>query len=608
MEYCPLWKTGMMKIANFVVRRRIAAIFILVILTVDSFPQTFDSIPALQAVTWPSGVKKPLFVPIWASLYSLSGNSTDPGSNTVETSLYEPYNGGTDGWWDNLFEEFMYAGIDNSIILTRATVTPNGDWNNLVTRMIPALRRANIYSIQRFGQFDDCGAWAGTYKNLTGAVAVNWADTANVIKIMWDFNIKRFHDYLPKELWLRYNGKPLWVGWGSGGTNMNGNVSKVLRAVKALFKATYNEDLFIVVDQAWKKGDPTITGAESDAYQSWFGGGNSNTVTDWDGYKVEVLVPGFSVPGHGADFDRAHGSRYRDALNIGVSQATDIQIEEGYVDMREGCGIYRSPTWDYPSQYLDILREYLDQSTLTRRFQAEACDSFYNKASSNTSVVFSSRKLDAAVLPAPNLGWYVGNTDAGDWLLWKEVFFAQGNYEAFIRYSSSSAENRIALSIGGKIDTVSLPQTNGAFMGKKIATRALSDKTDVKVTMITGGINVDFVQISKSDLSANIPILNQSYCRDSELKYAQTSHGAVLRFAVLLDMANVTLRIYDARGRLTESIIRRSLVTKGQTMEMAFPRIHAGMYVAKMTVMDKNGIVQMEKNIAFPVLPMQTMQ
>jgi hypothetical protein len=37
MEYCPLWKTQMMKIANFVVRRRIAVIFILVSLTVDSY-------------------------------------------------------------------------------------------------------------------------------------------------------------------------------------------------------------------------------------------------------------------------------------------------------------------------------------------------------------------------------------------------------------------------------------------------------------------------------------------------------------------------------------------------------------------------------------------
>jgi hypothetical protein len=567
--------------------RHLRASIIVACLSLGASAQTFDSIPALQAVTWQSGVKGPLFVPIWASLYTLSGNSTSPGSSTVETSLYEPYNGATDGWWDNQFEEFMYAGINNSIILTRATVNPSGDWNNLATRMIPALKRAGIYEVQKFGQFEDCGAWASCFKSITGGATIDWADTTTMIKIMWDYCIKRFHDYLPSELWLRYDGKPLWVGWGSGGTNMNGNVSKVLRAVRARFKSAYNEDLFIVVDQAWKKGDPTITGAESDAYQSWFGGGNSNTVTNWNGYKVEVLVPGFSVPGHGADFDRDHGNRYRDALNIGVSQSVDIQIEEGYVDMREGCGIYRSPTWDYPSQYLEILREYLDQTTLTRRFQAEACDSFYNKTSSNTSVVFSSRKLDVATLPAPSLGWSVGNVDPGDWLLWKHAYLANGSYDGYVRYSSNASDNRIVLTFAGKEDTISLPATAGALKGKKIfSNRAVSETGDIKIEFLTNGVNLDFLQINETGLASAVAPRNGRAPRtEFGFSLQRVEHGFAAEYAEPWNHATVRMSLYDPAGRLVNAMDFRDVAQGHHRVEWNAGIRSSGLYIARMCVL-----------------------
>jgi hypothetical protein len=582
--------------------RHVRTIMIVASLSLGAAAQTFDSIPSLQAVTWPSGVNRPLFVPIWASLYSLSGNSTNPGSSTVEVSLYEPYNGKTDGWWDNLFEEFMYAGINNSIILTRATVNPNGDWNNLAARMIPALKRAGIYEVQKFGQFEDCGAWASCFKSITGGTTVDWADTTTMIKIMWDYCVKRFHDYLPIELWLRYNGKPLWVGWGSGGTNMNGNVSKVLHAVKTRFKAAYNEDLFIVVDQAWKKGDPTITGVESDAYQSWFGGGNSNTVTNWNGYKVEVLVPGFNVPGHGADFNRDHGNRYRDALNIGTAQSVDIQVEEGYVDMREGCGIYRSPIWDYPSQYLEILREYLDQSTLTRRFQAEACDSFYNKTSSNTIVVFSARKLDVSALPAPNYGWYVGGTDVGDWLLWKAPFFTSGTYDVYIHYASATAGN-LTLSIGGKTEDVSLPSTSGAFQGKKIvAGRTLSGNNDIKMTLQTAGMQVDFLHFNRTD---GVSIMHGAEAPAERFTGTRMAflNGNRIDYTVPFENSVVDMHVFTSTGRV---VWQYHAVQSGKglhSVDWAAANNAPGAYIVKMSVKNNTGVESAQSSnrcIIFP--------
>jgi Domain of unknown function (DUF5010) len=98
----------------------------------------------------------------------------------------------------------------------------------------------------KFGQFEDCGAWKGAFKGITGDTAIDWADTTTMVKIMCDYCVKRFFDFMPSAMVFRYNGKPLWVGWGSGGINMEGNISRVLREVKRRFKAAYNEDLFLI--------------------------------------------------------------------------------------------------------------------------------------------------------------------------------------------------------------------------------------------------------------------------------------------------------------------------------------------------------------------------
>jgi len=46
-------------------------------------------------------------------------------------------------------------------------------------------------------------------------------------------------------------------------------------------------------------------------------------------------------------------------FDLADSNHVTIVIEEGYVDIRESAGIYRSPKWDFPSQYLEIVRDSL---------------------------------------------------------------------------------------------------------------------------------------------------------------------------------------------------------------------------------------------------------
>jgi len=569
--------------------------FVCILFAAESLAQTFDSIPPLRAVVQATGA--PLYAPIWSPLYELSGNSIFPGSPYVQTTLYEPYNDFTRGWWDNIFEEFMYAGICNSLILTRATVTESREWDTLKTNLMPALARAGISPFMKFGQFEDCGAWLGTFKNITGHDTIDWSDTTTMIRIMWDLCVKRFFDFMPVQSQLQYEGKPVWVGWGSGGINLQKNVSKVLREVKKRFKVQYNKDLFVIIDNSWRKGDSSITGAEADGVQNWFCCGNAGTFFTWNTVDVGVCVPGFGIfdsvgapKAHGATFDRGHGARLKQFLDSSVSVKADIMIEEGYVDIRESAGIYRSPSWDFPSQYLEIVREFLDQKTETRRFQAEACDSFYNKSNTNAGGSFSLRKLDAWPLSAPDAGWYVGGTEAGDWLTWKNALFANGAYDLFVRYSTAGADNRLVISLAGKNDTVSLPATSGVFRGKKIvSSRSLSGNNDVRITFLTPGTQLDFLQVNLSNVSAVTRKADASPQPDRGITMKQCRSGARLEYSLPFDNGAVEIDIVTPAGRMVRQFHETGSEKGRHSIGWGPAQCAPGVYFVRMVAKDGNG-------------------
>lgn len=466
----------------------------------------YPGIPDLKPVTPRT---KPAYLPIWAPLYELKGNSTFPGSPHIQTSLYEPYDVTTPGWWYNLLEEFTYAGINRSLIVTRASVNESKGWQALKSNLFSAMQATNLSGQLQFAEFEDAGAWPSCYRSIKGGdPRVDWSDAVTIDKIFWDLMLKRFFDAVPKDRWFRWNGRPLWVGWGSGSsvTNQNtqSNIRRALLAAKSKFKARYGEELFMVIDQSWKKADTTITGqGDADGVQSWFCCGNAGSFYPWNGINVGVGVPGFQAlnsegcpMAHDANFDRNHGAQLKDRFDRSVAAPADLFIEEGYVDMRESAGIYRSPSWDFPSQYLEIVREFLDPATETRRLQAEAADFFSDSTPANQGGQFSSRALDVAALPGH--GWYVGWTTAGEWLEWNQVYLASGQYDVYIRYASSATDNRVTLAFGCSSKTVSLASTSGAFTGTKIISGiSLSGKTDVQLTFATPGIQVDFIQLDK---------------------------------------------------------------------------------------------------------------
>jgi len=164
--------------------------------------------------------------------------------------------------------------------------------------------------------------------------------------------------------------------------------------------------------------------------------------------------------------------------------------------MRESAGIYRSPQWDFPSQYLEIVREFLDKATVTRRLEAEAADTFLDSTPTNQGGQFSSRALDVGALP--NHGWYVGWVTAGEWLKWQQVFFAPGQYDVYLRYSSTNAQNQLTLMVGTSTQSLTVPSSSGQYTGLKIASGiAINGPVDIQLMFDTADINVDFIELVK---------------------------------------------------------------------------------------------------------------
>ena len=87
---------------------------------------------------------------------------------------------------------------------------------------------------------------------------------------------------------------------------------------------------------------------------------------------------------------------------------------------------------------------------------------------------------------------------AGEWLKWSQVFFASGQYDVYVRYSSSASDNQLKLAVGGTTQTVTVPSSNGQYVGTKLLSGvAVDGKVDIQLTFVTAGINVDFVELVK---------------------------------------------------------------------------------------------------------------
>ncbi len=449
------------------------------------------------------------------------------------TPILKPYDSTTNGFWDNLVAEQMQARIGTVLWPSRGayqtsstdlTGPANGAENpRRLTAWLSALGRANATDqfqaacrIEVASLQDVAGNFHGTGGSpvLDLSVQSDWTD------IFWLRGIKPWFDTLPSSYWTVPMIDISAVS-SSVVSNAQGNASKLMSFIAAQFKTAYGTSPELLLDASWFSLDTTLA-SDDDVSENCPNFSVPDTPNAFNA-GCGIVLPGYVSPSY---FDSTSASYMSASVTVprstldaysnptftletglgnALEQGSPFTILYSYTDINESAGVYRSSSWDYPNQYLNLIRRYSDMPTQTLLIQAENADKYFDTTPGNSGGVFlRSGDLDVRAL-STGAGWAVTNTAAGEWIEFEKLDFSAGNYEFLPRYSTSAggAEKRIALSIDGKsLAPVIVPQTANAdsFVLTSLGqTYVVPGAHDLRVTFLDGLVDLDWMFIGKLD-------------------------------------------------------------------------------------------------------------
>jgi len=423
-------------------------------------------------------------------------------------------------WWENLAEEIDYSGIDFIALLSRGDQPNAPDRGNgnptHISKMVTAMTTRGTTNF-KLAIFDDCpNSWTGSKNwNESGGTDYNTttnkfdcSNTANY-KYIWDYNLRPAIAAIPDAKRYKIDGrmviffwsvKPTWM------TNTQGNLSKILTHIRTKCQAEFGFTPYIIIDKDWKPNDTTLSTTTVDAVHGWFSVADnvSYTLETWDGNKTGALCPGFGKPTETTAYldpsmgTSDNGKRLKTGLTATVDAGARTTLVEGFTDSAEGAALWRSKDnqyYDYPNQRLNILRRYTsDPYPGTLKMEAEACDFNSDTTASNTGGTFlKTGNLDVEKCSDQYSGWNVTDTQANEWMEWKELPLLK-NTKFQLRYKSTAASS-IKFSVDGTaLSTISLPSTSGAWTTIDAGNYSTSANSlhDVKLTIVSGSPDINF--------------------------------------------------------------------------------------------------------------------
>ena len=443
-------------------------------------------------------------------------NSHCPFSEAhCERPLYLNYDRDDPEWWDVLVQELLASRVNVVMAHGRGCYDANsGDSGNgnmcprLLRNLVAAIDRAGGNDVLRLGMFDDTGAYQGARTQVDGLPESTRFDVGDrtAWRFFWDHNMRIWFDTVPRHLWYRREGRPVVAFWTLSSyffSNQRGNASALLRDLRAKFQQRYGEDPIFIVDSTWISEDPTITTAEAQGSNDWFDPNHSNyTFKSWGGARWGAAVPGFrdpdNAPGCGAgcrEKPRRDGATFREAMNAG--RDSRFTLLEGWTDVAESAGYYRSDAWTYPNQYINLVREYADPSLRTLKLEAEAADSFVDFSPENRGGQYRAGPADIARLREP-AGWYVGWTEGGESLTFEDLALPCGTWRLTARASAASAGKKLHLELGGQVlGAVEVP-SGGMDLVHLGEVRLPATRGELRVVFDTGGVELDWVFLKRA--------------------------------------------------------------------------------------------------------------
>ncbi len=434
-------------------------------------------------------------------------------ASRCELPLYSRYDRDTPEWWDILVDELLSSRVDVVMAHGRGCYDPDagtdGNGNmcpRLLSELVAAIDRAGARDVMRLGMFDDTGAYQGARNHVDGLPGDTRFDLGDPTswRFFWDHNMRIWFDTIPPDLWARLDGQPIVAFWSLSSyffQNQEGNASLLLQDLRARFQDRYGEDPLFIVDTTWASEDSTLTEDDAEGVNDWFGPpDNHYTYRDWNGDIWGAGVPGFrdpdTLPGCGVacrEVGREDGQGLHDMLDAG--RDARFILLEGWTDIAESAGYYRSASWRYPNQYIGIVREHADPAVPTLRLHAEAADRFFDQSPGNLGDAdYREGDLDTGRL-ADGTGFFVGWNDAGDWVEHQEVRLACGTYRFTARVSADAAQTVHLEVDGASLGAVDVAATAGwdDYALVHLGAAALADGPhDLRVVFDSGNVNLDW--------------------------------------------------------------------------------------------------------------------
>ena len=357
--------------------------------------------------------------------------------------MYVDYDRRTDRWWNILIDELVASRVDTCMFHCRATTDfvdslddrdyfGNNYEGRYMAKAVEMISRSpQAKASIRLSCFLENGPSAGMFHQKYGHYpSIGEPEFVDYVFTDW---LAPWFDKVPEWMLYKVNGRPIVKIFSGrpGGVIVEDKWDLHLARLQGLFMSRYGfAPQFILsqehVDQFSAKWQPYAWGAS--AWFSWggpmsvvypFNGDNWGTfssssrrridtvwLNDWD----PVSNTGGPYSGTYDDFtygDDSHQPRIqngvpvlRESLQYQVDQNSVIAMQEGFTNISEGAAVFRShhPEWQYPNQYLGIMREFSDTLTESLIFEAEACDEYYDTTSGNSGRQYRNN-------------WYGGSTD-----------------------------------------------------------------------------------------------------------------------------------------------------------------------------------------------------
>jgi hypothetical protein len=459
------------------------------------------------------------------------------GANVLyDAPLYYPFDTDTPAWWDNLVAEQLQARLPVVMFASRGTKTTNstdiaGNMNpRQLTRMVDALQRANATHLFKLACFIDSPSLRGIYTylhSLPSSTLLDMASAADWNDVFWLRGVKPWFDTVPRQYWFEVNGRPIIQWWSISSTwftNQNGNAGRMLKLLADSFEIAYGVRPGFILHHTWPSLDPDSPN-EPDVVgiNNWFSPPSTAFTTNtFRGFTSQTAVPGFInpsyfdptsanyqnpafvIPHNNVDGTGANGDTLIAGLEAAILAKPHLAVLEGWNDVREWAGYYRcgsSPRYDFPSQYINLVRRYTDFRTRSLRLEAEGADAYLDTTAGNSGGAWR-RFGDLDIRTLGTNGWTVTSTAPGEWIEFKEIIFSTGNYRFPVRYAAL-ASHTLRLSIdGAPLPEVVLPATGGTnnfdtfYLGSAAVPHGVHT---LRLDFVDGGVDVDWLFVKKYD-------------------------------------------------------------------------------------------------------------